>query len=146
MSNTLSAALRHLRDAEHLLSCQERRSSDQAYHLAGFAPECARKACLAERWADKELGHDFGDHAESCLALLTSIDLQSLRYQSRGWEEQYPKLGQWKVGCRYEPTGTFDEERARALIDEARCATLDICVALWADGLVTPEVIKHDLL
>lgn len=142
----LSAALRHLRDAEHLLSCAEGRSPAQAYHLAGFAPECARKACLAERWADKVLGHNFGESAETLLELLTSIDLHASRYQSRNWEARFPALREWKVECRYAASDAFDEVQADALLAEARSATLDVCVALWADGLMLQEVIQHDLL
>ena len=51
----ISAALRHTRDAEHLLASGPHRSLDQAFHLAGFGPECARKACLSESWADKTI-------------------------------------------------------------------------------------------
>ena len=41
-ADLVSAALRHARDAEWLAH----RSPDQAYHLAGYAPECARKATV----------------------------------------------------------------------------------------------------
>ena len=36
----LSAARRHITDAEHLLEPGLHQSQDQAWHLAGFAPEC----------------------------------------------------------------------------------------------------------
>lgn len=36
----ISAALRHVRDAEQLLTS----SPDQAWHLADFGPECIRKS------------------------------------------------------------------------------------------------------
>jgi hypothetical protein len=43
----LSAALRHVRDAEHLATPNHSGySPDQAHHLAGFGPECAQKATL----------------------------------------------------------------------------------------------------
>lgn len=41
----LSAALRHLRDAEHLADASNLHGSlDQAYHLAGFGPDCRYQA------------------------------------------------------------------------------------------------------
>jgi hypothetical protein len=65
-----SAALRHLRDAEHLADATTPHGSlDQAYHLAGFAPECGRKATIAADWMNKALGHDLGVVDEIMAAL-----------------------------------------------------------------------------
>ncbi len=47
-SDFVSAALRHTRDAEHLVAHGEHASRDQAWHLAGFAHECARKSLIRE--------------------------------------------------------------------------------------------------
>ena len=64
----LSAAIRHVRDAELLASTAgPNRSLDQAFHLAGFAPECARKATLPRSTFDKSIGH--GTTAASELSL-----------------------------------------------------------------------------
>ena len=64
----LSAALRHVRDAEHLATPNHSgHSPDQAYHLAGFGPECARKATLYHRLFDKPLGHTLGVGATTAL-------------------------------------------------------------------------------
>ncbi len=52
----LSAARRHIADAEHLLAHGAHRSEDQAWHLAGFGPESVRKACLEGRDARSRLG------------------------------------------------------------------------------------------
>lgn len=46
----LSAALRHVRDAETLAtSADDARSLDQAFHLAGYGPECERDGADPER-------------------------------------------------------------------------------------------------
>jgi len=59
----VSAALRHVDDAQALLAV----SPVQAFHLAGFGPECARKAALTVPGAsqgtmDKAIGHGFHDN------------------------------------------------------------------------------------
>jgi len=70
----ISAALRLVRDAEHLLEPGAQQFPDEAYYLAGFGPECARKACLESRSFDKVLGHDFADFAESTLDVACALD------------------------------------------------------------------------
>ena len=133
---SVSAALRHIRDAEHLLTSEEHQSLDQAYHLAGFGPECARKACLQERWADKALGHrDAESEAKLVLDVLLSIDLHAHRYRVVGWES-YEELQQWGPESRYEASGTYAERRVRKLVDECRAIVDPIAIALWADGLL----------
>jgi hypothetical protein len=133
---SISAALRHVCDAEHLMDPGEHQSLDQSYHLAGFGPECARKACLHERWADKALGHrDAEVDAKLVLEVLLSVDGHAHRYRVEGWES-YLELQQWDPSSRYEATGTHDEVTVRTLIEECRAIVDPITTALWADGLL----------
>lgn len=80
----LSAALRHMRDAEHLLGPGEHTSLDQAYHLSGFGPECARKATLSRGSLDKALGHLGEDGNDETLEIALVMDAGAARYRLRG--------------------------------------------------------------
>ncbi|MEM9458219.1 MAG: hypothetical protein AAGF11_28850 [Myxococcota bacterium] len=139
-ATSVSAALRHVRDAEHLLVDGDHRSVDQAYHLAGFGPECARKACLGIRWADKALGHNSAEEdARLVLEVLLAVDAHAHRYRIGGgqWgESPYPALGRWGPESRYVATGTHEPAEARALVAECREIVDRITTALWADGLL----------
>ena len=83
----LSAALRHTRDARALLAS----SPDQAWHLAGFGPECARKAALSERWADHAMSHQLGAPAEGVLEMAIAMDAHAVRYRLEGWATQWSR-------------------------------------------------------
>lgn len=131
-----SAALRHARDAEHLLHEGPDTSLDQAYHLAAFGPECARKACLSLRWLDKEIGHGAGAPADELVELMVALDPIAHRYEPRSYGDRYPKLAGWKVDCRYDRTGTHERPQVEALCLEARAAVDGTVAALWADGRV----------
>jgi hypothetical protein len=131
-----SAALRHVRDAEHMLDAGADTSVDQAYHLAAFGPECARKASLAQRWldVDKEIGHGARAPADDLVELLVALDPIAHRYEPHDYRRRYPALAKWEVECRYARTGTHARERVKALCDEARAVVDATVVALWADG------------
>jgi hypothetical protein len=80
-----SAAARHLRDARLLLDgvtqgAATYRSIDQAWHLAGFGPECIRKACIASRY-HRSLGHDLSRSSDDLVALLIETDPALTRYR-----------------------------------------------------------------
>ena len=139
----LSAALRHLRDAEHLADASSPHCSlDQAYHLAGFGPECARKAAIAASWANKPLGHDLGDDAEFVLDLALALNPSASRYEVRAWERTYPALAAWKPDCRYQATGTYQRSQTEPLIRDASLAAIEIMAAMWADGRVALEALR----
>ncbi len=105
----LSASLRHVRDAEHLLNpANPDQSIDQAYHLAGFGPECARKAIFSIRWFDKIVGHHL-TNTEDLMEFAGAIDPLAQRYKPSDWKTSYPALTQWSESCRYEKTGTKKE-------------------------------------
>jgi hypothetical protein len=129
----VSAALRHVRDAERLLQAGEAASPDQAFHLAGFGPECARKAALSARWFDQALGHDFGDIGERVLELAAALDPVAHRYAVADYPSRFPALAKWNVSCRYHRTGEHAAEAA-ALVAEARKCVDEIVLALWMDG------------
>lgn len=127
----VSAALRHVRDAEALLGKEPTSSPDQAFHLAGYGPECARKAALSSRALDIALGHEFGaDVLETALAL----DVHALRYDLAHWNTRHPALRAWSTGARYKRTGTYTDAQATELVKAARAAVDRIVVALWSDG------------
>lgn len=134
-ADLISASLRHIRDAEHLLAPGIHRSVEQALHLAGFAPECARKGCIDDAVADQALGHEIGGADETVVEALLALDPAASRY---GIDEHAARLTEraahWRVACRYLATGRADEPTVRAVVREARLF-VDACVMdLWADG------------
>jgi hypothetical protein len=133
-SGLVSASLRHVRDAEHLASPGAHQSLEQAYHLAGFGPECARKATLSERWLDQAIGHGFGDVGERVLELATALDQRAARYAPGSLGVTYPALASWDVSCRYERTGARSAGEVGAICEQARTAVDAIVLALWLDG------------
>jgi hypothetical protein len=133
----VSAAIRHIRDAEHLVGdpAHASASPDQAWHLAGFAPECVRKATLERRSWDKVLGHRFDTDAETTISIAQAVDPAAVRYELADWTARFPILAEWDPACRYDRTGTW-ASRAPALVAEARAALGDVLAALWADGRI----------
>jgi glutathione S-transferase len=132
----VSAALRHVRDAEHLLDAGPHTSIDQAYHLAAFGPECVRKASLSLRWLDKELGHGAETLADDLVDLVVALDPVAHRYEPRAYRARHPELSRWRVECRYARTGAQEQPRVEALCREARATVDGTVAALWADGRV----------
>ena len=130
----LSAALRHIQDAEHLADSSHRNASpDQAYHLAGFGPECARKACLSIRYLDQAIGHQLGDGAETALDFALAIEPTPSRYVPRGIGTSKPALASWSEQARYRATGTH-AVGAALIVREARAVVDAVVFALWTDG------------
>lgn len=128
----LSAALRHVRDAEHLASvAPPARSLDQAYHLAGFGPECARKATLPIDAFNKAIGHGFEGTSELMLDFALAIVPRTTRYDV-GDTAEVGELRRWSPQVRYDATGTH--ANPTALIEEARIFVDRVVFALWADG------------
>jgi len=137
VSDFASAALRHIRDAEHLLAPGANSSRDQAWHLAGFAHECARKACISHSWIPKLLGHDFSDANEHVVEIAISLDPRAGRFPIRQWAARYPAIKGWRVEHRYERTGTADDAEDRNIEDlvrEGRGAVDSCILALFLDG------------
>lgn len=140
-NDLLSAALRHVRDAEHLLEEGPGQSIDQAYHLSGFGPECARKACLREGWGDQALGHRLDGTLDHILELMLALDPHARRYGLARGASTYPALAAWKVECRYRETARGSTLPARtheatAAVREARAVVDDLSWRLFADGRV----------
>lgn len=113
-----SAAAQHLGDTSALVAAG---NWDQAEHLARFAPECARKAALENRW-HKILGH--------VLVVGTVLDaveaLEPMASCVRIPEEALDALRTWKPECRYQATGTATESSARGLHDLGGIALRDL--------------------
>lgn len=130
----VSAAARHLNDAERLVNA----SPDQAFHLAGFAPECAQKAVLTSRWLDKALGHLNDPIGEQALEFALSVEPSAARYRLRLKGPALPVLARWGVECRYERTGTRASEAPQA-VSEAEALVDSIASALFMDGRIPPD-------
>ena len=136
----LSAALRHVRDAEHLAGPDEpAHSLDQAYHLAGFGPECARKAILSEATFDLAIGHGIGEATEPGLKAALALDPGAHRYRISGWEKRFPALAKWTEQARYEKTGSRKGSEVKAVVEEARRVVDDVVLALWMDGRIPKD-------
>lgn len=131
-----SAALRHVEDATTLVSS----SPMQAFYLAGYGPECARKAALTfasepeARELDKAVGHGFRKDAETAFALACTLDPLATRYTLRDWKARLPVLTQWNEQCRYEKSDHLDEKQAKKMLDAATGLVVEVIAALWADG------------
>lgn len=133
----LSAALRHARTAEYLLSAPKPdQSPDQAFHLAGFGPECARKASLPRATYDQAIGHGVGAASETALRFALAVDPVARRYDVEGWAARYPALAGWNERVRYEPTGRRSTQDAAEIVREAHEVVDRLSFALWADGQV----------
>jgi methionyl-tRNA formyltransferase len=132
----LSAALRHVRVAEHLIVDAPHRSLDDAFYLAGFGPECARSACLAEEWFARAIGHGFDDPQNMNLDFVMGLDPKARRYDTSAWTDEFPVLTSWRVQRRYDRTGTVEREDAARMLVAARTIVDRIAVQLWADGML----------
>lgn len=131
-----SAALRHLVDAERLAGDSTHPSLDQAWHLAGFGPECALKATLASGRFDRALGHDV--HDPDIMGWVLAVD--PFPGAPRTGVPSLPGTRNWNPDSRYERTGTATDEEVEAILEHARVATLGPISALWAMGVLTGEV------
>lgn len=140
-----SAALRHMRDAEHLVEAGGHESRDQAWHLAGFAHECARKACLKDGWVPKLLGHDFSDASDDVLGFAIALDPRAGRFPVRQWRSRFPAVAAWHPNHRYERTGTSDRTAGRdidLIVAQGRQAVDDCFLALFFDGSLAAESLQ----
>ncbi len=129
-----SAAFRHARDAESLLGPGPMSSRDQAWHLAGFAHECARKACLREAWVPKALGHSLAEASELIVDLALDLDPGAGRFPVRAWNARHPAVTAWSPEHRYERTGASATRDVAGLVASARRAVDEVAVALWLNG------------
>lgn len=122
-ADLLSAALRHVRDAEALLES----SVDQAWHLVGYGPECATKALLPRSDFDRALGHDL---REELVELVRALG-PAPRLPARPSE-----LRNWSVSVRYERTGTARRETARRAVEAARRFVHRVVADAWCEGRI----------
>lgn len=95
--------------------------SDGAYYLAGYAIECALKACIARG----TMRHDFPDrkrvdasHTHSLRELVRVANLEAMLYaaeaQDRAFSDNWEVVQQWSEQSRYLRT---DSLKARKLVD-----------------------------
>ena len=141
-ADRVSAALRHIDDAEHLADLNgPHPSPDQAYHLAGYAPECMRKATLGVRWFDMAIGHRFDDAAERVIDFAIAMEPMALRYNPSDRRTRFPAMAAWQEDVRYLRTGSTDPATVRRCVTEARTMVDEMLFALWADGRIEDEVL-----
>lgn len=138
----LSAALRHMRDADSLLAA----SPDQSFHLAGFGPECARKAALGPKWLDRVFGHHLGAEAELILEFLEGIDPVAARYQLGQWSTSFPQLARWSPEVRYQRTGTASREDSAEVVGQAYHVVDRLVASLWSDGRIRDAFVREELV
>ena len=135
-----SAALRHLRDAETLLDVGPRQSPDQAYHLVGFARECAKKGALSVDWADKAMGHSL-DLVDPWLEeLILAVDPRVRRAPPSLAIDPEGKLSQWHPKVRYDETGKHKAKEVEGAVDEAQAAVYGLIGDRWAAGLYNTPI------
>lgn len=140
----VSAALRHIRDAEHILEPGTHSSPDQAWHLAGFAHECARKAFISESWIPKLLGHDFDSAGERIAEIAIALDPRAGRFPVRDWAKRYPAIASWRAEHRYEATGSSRAlgRKVEDLVAQGREAVDACLVALFLEGSLSVESLR----
>lgn len=121
-----SAAARHLGDASAMLRAG---NWDQAEHLVGFAPECARKAALDSHW------HRLLGHVLVVGPVLEALEaLESMASCVRIPERALEALRSWKPECRYQATGIATEGSTRDRVAAADLATTNVLAAAWVVG------------
>jgi HEPN domain-containing protein len=94
-----------LRAARSLLNARQWQA---AYHIAGFAVECALKACIAKRirrydFPPKET-RDIYTHDVSKLVQVATLDLKSEVAASRAFETNWAIVKDWSPESRYDTT------------------------------------------
>jgi hypothetical protein len=129
----LSASLRHQQDAESYLAI----SPDQSWHLAPFALECARKACLSNNVYRKALGHE-DRGTDDLMELVLAVDARALRLPLQGWLRAVPDLQTWKPDHRYDRTGAH-VTRAAALVNGVTSLHQQVLARLFLVDGYDPE-------
>lgn len=133
-TDLLSAALRHQEDAEALLGP----SPDQSWHLAGFAAECARKACLGNEEFRRALAHEHGRDADRLLDLVLALDAHGPGGDLHGWAPTGSALAVWSEAHRYDRRGSH-ASRAPALVSETAGHHDRVLTSLWLIHDFAPE-------
>ena len=132
-----SAALRHLRDARMLA----RPSLDQAWHLVGFGPECALKACLSQEWQPRAVGHQT---TLTGVAAEWILELDPIA-RRRGATAPSDPLQGWTTNVRYDRTGTAAASNIDidAVIAVATQAVERQLADLWTSGDLEDDVLRE---
>lgn len=94
---------------------------DGAYYLAGYAVECALKACIAKATArhefpDKKIVDASHTHNLRDLAKVANLDLVRLEMAQRdpAFRNHWDLVQQWSEHSRYRRSGS---DKARALVE-----------------------------
>ena len=111
-----------LKDAEVL---PQKGRNEAAYYLAGYAVECALKACIAKQTKRHEFPMDPGSsgkvYRHRLADLLPSAELELARNEEfardKDFEANYKVTLEWKETCRYE---FVTRSKAEALLNAVR--------------------------
>lgn len=94
---------------------------DGAYYLAGYAVECALKACIAKatrrhEFPDKQLAIDCFKHDLGVLVNLAELEepRRTLMKSNSGFGKNWNTVSSWSEQSRYR---TFDKASAAALVE-----------------------------
>jgi hypothetical protein len=113
-------------------------------YLAGYGPECIRKAALMrlpredEDQRNRAIGHRFGKPEELAFKLFCDGDMLASRYGLTGWKQQASALGDWKEDLRYSRSDSVTLRQATRLVEASEMLTLRTLTDLWADGRLEP--------
>lgn len=115
-----SLARTRLAEAKALL---DKGMSEGAYYLAGYAVECALKACIAKRtkrydFPDKKRAEDAYNHDLGKLFRAAQLDetFARARQDDPALEENWKIIKEWSEQSRYNLPERRTEEEARLLI------------------------------
>ena len=124
----LSAAFRHLECAQNLLAT----SPDEAWYLAGYVPECTRKAVISSGEFLKIIGHDPGSRI---LNFVIAGDVEAHRAGVDQWSMS-ESWGKWSPEHRYDRTSEARKVTAATLVAEAENRLWNVVVSAWTDGRI----------
>lgn len=125
----IDAGLRHLGTATR---CLEHADWEQVAHLAGFGPECLRKAAmLAPPAVNREFGHKLGMH--EMLDALSALRPHGLRLRADRLQTTWPALEDWDPQARYAADGTVSADQAKELHTDAAAAVRGLLFAMVLD-------------
>jgi len=121
------------------------RSVEQALHLAGFGPECARKGCVDDAITDHAAGHNINDATDAVVEVLLALDPAASRY---GIDEHAARLPyratDWRPDCRYMATHAPElyAKRVESVVREARRFVDDCVIDIWSDGVMSADALR----
>ncbi|HPD32187.1 MAG TPA: hypothetical protein PLL20_19510 [Phycisphaerae bacterium] len=128
----VSAAARHLRDADTLLVAK---AWDNAAYLAGYIGECGVKAVIQHAGLSLRRIH-LNEVKPEHLLLAADLSFAARRYPIDLDREAAELWRRWSVALRYARTGEVDEPACRTLLDRAKLVFRKTVVQMVLDGVL----------